>query len=126
MPLNALVEELKTSEIFREWDFSIVKEDEKEKISYLYTLTREAKGIAKAKIYLNQETGEKELNKFGIACLVVNPLNKELEKDPDKQHFYDIKEFEKYISAKGKYINEKYFTRQTNQKHSAPNSGSSS
>ena len=126
MPLNALVEKLKTEETFNEWEFSPVTENAKERIPYLYIISREINGVAKAKIYLDQETDEKNLSKFGIACLVINPLNRELEKDPDKQHFYDIGEFEKYILDKGKYINKKYFTQQSNQGHNAPTQQSSS
>ncbi len=109
MPLDALVKRLKTSEVFREWEFSPITEDGKEKIPYLYMISKEVKGIARAKIYLDQEKDEKNLDKFGLACLVINPLNKELEKSPDKKHFYDIEEFEKYILEKGKDINKKYF-----------------
>lgn len=127
-----LVEKLKKEETFKEWEFSSVIENTtiikntKEKISCLYIISREIKGVAKAKIYLDQEIGEKNLSKFGIACLVINPLNRELEKDPDKQHFYDIEKFEKYILDKGKNINTKYFTELPNQEHNAPTQQSSS
>jgi len=126
MPLNALVEKLKTSEVFREWKFSPITEDTKEHISYLYMISREAKGIARAKIYLDQEKDENNLDKFGLACLVMNPLNRELEKSPDKQHFYDIGEFERYVLEKGIDFNRKYFTRQSNQGHNAPTQQSNS
>lgn len=117
MPLNALIEKLKMEKTFREWEFSKIIENAEEKISCLYIISREIKEIAKAKIYLDQEIDENKINKFGIACLVMNPFNKVFEKDSEKQHFYDIVKFEKYILDKGEYINKKYFTKLPNQRH---------